>query len=126
MTSATTSVRTPGQIYSFEFDAEGLERDLAIIRNEQKPMGGGAAEVLLLRLEKGLTVGSGIIAEAQIQQWREFLASVAAEESFTLDALGTIAMPSNPLTVVLASDRIKETRLNGILAYRLQFDVRLS
>ncbi|GAB2507089.1 hypothetical protein [Microbulbifer agarilyticus] len=53
------------------------------------------------------------LTPAQLAEWREFAASVAFGEYFTLDALGTEAAPDDPQTVQLKFKSFKEKRLPG-------------
>ena len=112
------------QSYSLEIGATG-DRNAKVTRNVQQPMGGGAPEVLLHRRETLIQITTGYISEAQIAQWREFLASVEGGETFTLDLLGTVAAPDDPVSAMLASEEYTEMRVGDSSSYQLSFSVRL-
>jgi hypothetical protein len=112
------------QSYSLEIGATG-DRNAKVTRNVQQPMGGGAPEVLLHRRETLIQITTGYISEAQIAQWREFLASVEGGETFTLDLLGTVAAPDDPVSAMLASEEYTEMRVGDSSSYQLSFNVRI-
>jgi len=112
------------QSYSLEIGATG-DRNAKVTRNVQQPMGGGAPEVLLHRRETLIQITTGYISEAQIAQWREFLASVEGGETFTIDLLGTVAAPVEPLSAMLESEEYTEMRVGDSSSYQLSFSVRI-
>jgi len=112
------------QSYNIEISVMG-DRKVKVIRDAQQPMGGGAPEVLLHRRETLIQITTGYISEAQIAQWREFLASVEGGETFTLDLLGTVAAPDDPVSAMLASEEYTETRVGDSSSYQISFSVRL-
>jgi len=113
-----------GESYSLEIGTRG-DRNAKVTRNVQQPMGGGAPEVLLHRRESTIQITTGYISESQIAQWREFLASVEGGEAFIFDAYGTLAVPDDPVSVMLASDEYTETRVGDSASYQLTFNVML-
>jgi len=113
-----------GQSYSIEIGTSG-DRSVKVTRNVQQPLGGGAPEVLLHRRESTVMVTTGYISEAQIKQWREFLASAEGGETFTYDRLGTVAAPDNPVQAALESESYTEMRVGDSSSYQLSFPIRL-
>lgn len=121
-----------GQSYDLEFYSEKAERLVKLDRNVHKPIGGGAAEVLFMHQDVLVDVsaiganGEGI-TEAQIPQYREFLASVSAGEIFTFDRYGTIAVPVDPRSAQLENGDYSEELIVGgsDKRYKISFSVRL-
>ena len=116
--------------YDLEFYSERVERSVVVKRSRQQPMGGGAPEVLVQRREAiiDVTVIGPLgepLTEAQMPQWREFLASVEGGEAFTLDRYGTVAVPVESLSCVLESDTYMEERVAQMRRYKLSFQVRV-
>lgn len=129
----TDYARIPGQSYSLEFYTEKADRSVKLKRSSVQPIGGGAAEVLLQSQEATLDVTvlgpeGALITEAQMLQYREFLASVAAGEIFVFDRYGTIAAPVEPKNCQLTSESYMEERIAGpgnTGLYKLTFSVRV-
>ena len=115
-----------GQSYSIEFKAEQVDRKVKFKRNEQRPIGGGAAEVLFQYSDAVVDVMTEIFSEvSQVPQFREFLASVAAGEIFTFDRYGTIAVPVDPRQAQLVSVGYDEQRVMTTMQQRIPFSVRI-
>ncbi len=72
----------------------------------------GKSETTLLRIDYTSMVDSGPVPIVDESKWREFHASVAAGEQFTLDAFGTEASPVAPKPVKLQQKSFKKTRLS--------------
>jgi len=125
--------RGMSQSYNLEFYTERAARSVQVKRSMQQPMGGGAPEVLTFRRETFVDVAvlgplGALITEAQMLQWREFLASVEGGETFTFDRYGTIAAPVEAKSAMLASEDYVEERIVGVGGagfYKLSFMVRL-
>lgn len=120
-------VRGLNQLATLEFGVQEAQRRVAVQRTS-KPAIGGAMETILKRRDELWQVTTDFIAEADLPQWREFLASVEGGESFTLDPYGTVAAPVLPLVVSLESSDYTEQRLAGRFASRLytfDFDARV-
>ena len=113
-----------GESYNLEIGMRS-DRSAKVNRNVQQPLGGGAPEVLLHRRDTVLAVTTGYISEAQIKQWREFLASVEGGETFTIDLLGTVAAPVDPVSVMLESEEYTEMRAGDSTSYQISFSVKL-
>jgi len=114
-----------GESYNLETDSEQISRSVAVNRNVKKPLDGGAPEVLLHAREVFIDVRTGYIPEAQIKQWREFLASVEGGETLTFDAYGTVAVPVDPVSVILETADYSDARIRGALMYQLSLKLRL-
>ena len=123
--TVTGYMRGYGQSYGLDFNASALQRSTSVKRNVQQPIGGGAPEVLLNRSESTIDVTTQLLSDAQLLQWREILASVAAGEIFTFDPYGTIASPIEPHQAMLESEQYTEARLDVLMLYRISFTVRL-
>lgn len=111
---------------SYNIDAflvEQADRKVNVVRNSHRSLGGGSPEVLIHRRDVQIDVTTGLILEADIKKWREFLASVEGGETFTFDRYGSIASPSEPLTVYLVDDSYTESRDSNLMRYRISFTV---
>ena len=125
-TAGTDYAHLPGTSYSIDFKAETVDRKARFRGSKQQPLGGGAAEVLLNRIERVIDVTTEILSEsAQVPQFVEFLHSVAGGEVFTFDRYGTIAVPVDPRPVQLESEEYAEQRSMNTLQQRIPFAVRL-
>jgi len=124
-TLGTDYAHLPGSSYNLEFKAEQIDPDDSFKRNSHQPIGGGGPETLFHRHEEYMDVLTEILTAAQLLQWREFLASVAAGETFTFDPYGTIAVPDDPRPAVLASEGYKPQRVGMTMQYRVPFRARL-
>lgn len=118
------------QSYDLEFYTERLDRSVQVSRSTKQPMGGGAPEVLLRRRDAFIDVSvigplGEPLTEEQIPQWREFLASVEGGEPFVFDRYGTVAVPVELLTVMLASESYAEERVASRRLYKLAFQVKV-
>ncbi len=117
-------VRGLGQSYDIEFSARQLERSVRVDRKVQTALG-GQRETLLNRRDVFWDIGTRIIDESELAQWREFLASVEGGETFTLDPYGTIASPDNPVACVLDRPDYSERRVSSVKRYTIAFRVKL-
>jgi len=85
----------------------------------------GSTETVLHRIDVIYNIGiaptRGTVTRDKM---REFAASVAAGESFVLDALGTEAAPVDAVTVSMAPNSYRETYL-GDSIFSYSFKVRL-
>ena len=115
-----------GQSYDIDnFLVERADRNVKVVKNVQRALSGGQPEVLTHRRDVTFDITTGLILEADIKKWREFLASVEGGESFTLDRYGTVASPSEPLLVYLEDDSYSEVRDSNLMRYRISFTVGL-
>lgn len=88
----------------------GGDRVQKRIGGESTSMSGVGREFQLERLEYTWTFSTVPIAIADLPRWREFAASVANGETFTIDIDGTKAAPDNPITVSMKDGSYKENR----------------
>lgn len=111
--------------YSIEFDASVIDRSNKVIRNSVMSLGGNT-ESLRVRKDVIYDVEPNYITEANIAQWREFMDSVDNFETFVFDPTGTVASPSNPISVEVESGftQYSEQRLSTLVHYRIHFTVR--
>lgn len=114
------------QQYSMDFLLDRADRSVEVLKETKRALGGGASETLVQRRDVFIDVATNLILEANIKQWREFLASVEGEETFTLDRYGTNAVPVEPLQVVLVNSDYQEARDSNLMRYRLAFKVRVA
>jgi len=118
-------VRGSGESYSLEFNAERNDPSSKITRHSHVPLGGGVGETLFVRNEHYIEFVTSFIDEDDIPQWKEFIASVAARETFTLDLYGTLAVPDEPLTVVLESEEHRPARVGTLRRYQYTLRVKI-
>lgn len=113
-----------GQAYSIEFTPRRLERSSQQVKNEQIAVG-GASETLLHGIRVFWDITSSRLLEADMPQWRELLASVAAGENCTFDPYGTIAVPDMPVACKLAKSDFAEQRIGNIRRYLVDLRFRV-
>lgn len=113
--SITGHKRGYGQSYSIDFEASAVDPTDTDTKNRVITWG-GRAESILLRQERSWMLRTLPLAAAAQAQWREFLASVAASEEFTLDPLGTLASPVAPFQAELLTSTHAPKRV-GVSAY---------
>lgn len=95
-----------------------LSGDLSVYDRDQKTDAtasvslSGKQQTTFNRVDVFYQVSSVPVERTEWAKWREFGASVAAGELFTFDALGTKAVPDNPVNVRADLNSFKETR-NG-------------
>ena len=82
----------------------------------------GNKEYFLHRLEKFFSLQSAMLTQAELDQYIEFLDSVAGGESFTFDAYGTVASPDNPQLATLDGD-YSVSQASTVPHYRVTFTV---
>lgn len=115
------------QTYSVDFNLEMADRASKAKRTSHQPLGGGRPEVLFFHSDVLLHVRTGVILEANIKQWREFLSSVQGGELFTLDRYGTAASPVESKNCILTTEEYTEAREGTLYPgrYRISFDVQV-
>lgn len=104
------------QQYSIDFTPRRLERRVNVKRKRNISIG-GSVETILQRREVFWELNSGRLLEADLPQWREFLASVEVGESFTFDPYGTLAAPDAPFACLLESENYAEDRIGVTRRY---------
>lgn len=115
------------QAYAFDFGISMGTKQMRTKKKEHQPIGPSAPEVIYWRTEKFVRVQTGLIQEAALPVWEEFLASVQGGETFLFDRYGTVASPIEQKTCILSSPDISEERDGPLYPgrYRVSFDVRL-
>lgn len=87
----------------------------------------GAREAIVQRIDVTWSVSTSFHLENERGAIRQFLHSVMAAETFTVDFRGTSGAPSDPKTVRLVSDTVTERRLRAgsaaESAFAIAFDV---
>lgn len=95
-----------GELHS---DAQNVDYNAKEL-STQKVSVGGSRVTTLHRIDDEISITSGYIPIADRDLWKEFHASVAAGEVFTLDAEGSKSAPLDAVTVKLKSGSFKFKR----------------
>jgi hypothetical protein len=95
-----------GELHS---DAQDVNRESKDIANQKQSLAGNLVTTLT-RIEDTITIKSGWIDTSEMPLWKEFHASVAGGESFTLDPEGVKAVPNDPITAKLKTGSFKFKR----------------
>jgi hypothetical protein len=90
-----------GISYSFDVKFTEFQTDIEVNQTQQVTLS-GAVETILRRAADVIQI-SLIWPDTNNANMREFLYSVAAGESFSVDPYGSVASPDNPLTVIKTS-----------------------
>ena len=86
----------------------------------------GTTETVLHRIDYEITVKTVPTADSALQaKFREFMASVAAGETFAFDALGTEASPVDAISVSIIPNSYTESR-ESVLYFSYTFRMRES
>ena len=95
-----------------------------IIKARESRALSGATETVLERIDYEYTFATVPPQDSALQaKFREFMASVAGGETFTIDPLGTEATPDNPITVQLIPNTYSERR-EAVLYFSYLFRAR--
>lgn len=81
-----------GLEYTLEIDLQSFNPSSDPVTKKQRSLGGNT-QTILHRIDKGASVTTDWVSNADKPLWIEFLDSVAAGESFTFDPYGTVANP---------------------------------
>jgi hypothetical protein len=113
-----------GVNYSLEVAMAAIDREEKSERTKHRSLD-GAPETWLLRIDIFWHYATGDFdsSDPRLAQLREFLASVAAGELFTVDPYGTVDDPVEPLLCELESTGYREVR-QGTRFLSLSFSVR--
>jgi hypothetical protein len=95
----------------------------SIPKTEQREALDGTRESYLHAIIRRYDVVSDYIGPSEIDQWREFLDSVANSEVFELDRFGTIATPGDSIDVMLVSESLREEEAVGLIR-QIRFTVQ--
>ena len=111
--------------WSKDLSLSSLNESWPLKTNEQTAID-GTPETIFHRQDRAWTMTTGLISTADLTDayWYEFLASVYAGETFTFDALGTIASPDDPVDVILVQGSIVINREGQTDYHRISFGVR--
>jgi len=106
---ATSPAHTAGTDYNIDVKLQAFNEGIDIPKSTHVSLG-AQVETVLQRASNVYSM-TLIWPYTLDDDMREFLYSVAAGESFTFDAYGTVAVADNPLSVVCLNDSYSITRL---------------
>ena len=109
--------------YDIDFDSTLLDQQMRLVGSQSVSLS-GTTEGINNRVSDIWTVRTEIFADASLDSWKEFLASVAAAETFTFDAYGTSGSPDNAQSVILEGQP-SITRMDKAMKYQITFTVRV-
>ena len=92
-----------GEVYDLEFRSNVLNQSFNNIINNAESLS-GLVETLFFREIELWQIATIELTDAEMLYWLEFLASVRAGESFSLDVYGTVAVPDNLIQCRLDGD----------------------
>jgi len=108
-----------------------LETASQMIMDTEVPIGprpkralNGTPETIIHRIDTLWDIQTGIIMPEDVKYWDEFKRSVLGGETFTLDPYGTIAVPVDPVSVVLDVRSLKLERVQNSQMRQLSFKAR--
>jgi hypothetical protein len=99
-----------GESYDLEIGAATLDIFYDVVSAEATSQG-GLRQSILQRIDEGWSFKSDFIHDDDLAAWREFTHSVAAKETFVFDPYGTIAIPDDPVSVIM-DGKPKWARIN--------------
>ena len=108
----------PGEQYSLEKPAGPLDPEDRIIASYQRTLS-GRQETLLDRIESVWNLTTDWIRETEVVYWQEFLASVAAGETFSFDPYGSISSPDSPRNVIVENKSFRWSRVGSKKVYTI-------
>jgi len=112
------------QSYSIDLPLKHYERKAEINKSMMRSISGASETLRHAKHYLWDCVTTGI-ALASLATYREFFGSVDGGEEFSIDPRGTVASPSNPVTVELISESYSETPIDGVDGYfSIGFTVR--
>ncbi len=111
--------------WSVDVSASALNESWPIMTDEQTALD-GTTETILHRQDQVWGVTTGLISTDDLTDdyWYEFLGSVYGGETFTFDALGSVAIPVNAVDVILVKGSINIAREGNTDYHRISFSVR--
>lgn len=111
-----------GLSYNLEIGAQGIDKRREVVKSVNRALD-GSPEAVVSRSGYVWTFRTNRVNQADLPWWEEFLASVEANETFTLDPYGTLAVPDKPVTVEM-TDAHKVDRVKALMQYLISFTVR--
>lgn len=114
---------TAGDSVSLDLRLSAAPKSFRAVGAETRALS-GRTESVLDRIEETWSVTVAWYPTSQRGDIEQFVKSVMNKESFTLDILGSVAVPDTPLTVEMTSTTVDEIRITPA-AWRVSFDVRL-
>ena len=118
------SGHTAGVSYSFEINFMQHDKKYLSPKTAHQSLG-GVVETVLRSTTDEVDITMGLYDSTDVEQIEEFIKSVAAGETFTIDLDGTIATPDAPLNAVINGNGHKPQRY-GPRTYSLSFSVYLT
>lgn len=112
------------QQYDLEFSLTEATRSAKTLRNESESLS-GVIETLRYRHTAYWEIVTEWLTEAKMPQWREFIHSVDARETFTFDLKGTVAAPVSAISCTLDSVSYNEERRSVFDDFRLRLRLRV-
>lgn len=109
--------------YTIDFDAQALSKSYKTEKKSVRSLGGNT-ETMRIRRDAFWDVRTDLLTDAELDDWREFLASTDANETFTFDAYGTSTSPDNAISVEREDDSESEERVGDSMYYTVSFKVR--
>lgn len=119
------SGHSAGIDYSLTFDAQQYDTEL-VPKVAQSIAIDGTTQTDFKRLDEVYDIDTDLFASSLVDDWLEFLASVAGGETFTFDATSSNpAAPGTPLSVIIEGTRsIKPKRVSNAW-WQVSFKVRV-
>jgi hypothetical protein len=112
-----------GRTYNLRFDLLALTRDSKFDVVRQTALN-GSRETLFHRQENFYAIGTQYLTEAQILDYREFIASTVGGETFQMNLYDTISELSDLRSYVMESSEYTEDRRGSLFVYSINFKVR--
>jgi len=112
--------------YNLEFEINAYDEGMNIANVTQEAVD-GTSETLLSNVQLNVSATATWLTDDDRLQFREFISSMAAGESFSFDPYGTVAVPSSTLYTDcrLTSNRITPNRTTSP-GINQRFDVSLT
>lgn len=100
-----------GQSVEFEFLCSDIQRRVKVDRSVKKAQG-GLREYIKNRSEETYDITTYAVLAEDFDDFRQFLDSVDAGESYTLDPYGSIGTPVQPMLCQMDEDGYTENRVS--------------
>ena len=112
-----------GDLYEMEIPFARFDSSMRIQKKSHTSLG-GQQETVLTRVDNEIGITIGEFSRTQLGQMREFIHSVAAGETFTVDAYGTVSTIDDPICVQMTSNSVREQRVGTSDFFKISFKVR--
>lgn len=111
-----------GETYSIAIGPRAMEPSRSVVKNSIQAKD-GTRETLHDRTDVFWDITTDVIREADLPLWKEFMASVEANEVFTFDPKGSANFTDDPRAVEM-DGAYKPERIEMNPLYRLSFRLR--